>query len=93
MLLGSLLYAMLAGWLFVRRNQSQTMFWIQAAVLATVFLAPFATRLNSALVVTIIVYVAALSLGTRWVVDRSARRGAPAADAAPQHEEAGRGER
>ncbi|NEN04672.1 oligosaccharide repeat unit polymerase [Diaminobutyricibacter tongyongensis] len=92
-LIGSLLYAMLAGWLFIRRNESQTMFWIQAALLATVFLAPFATRLNSALVVTMIVYVAALSLATRWLASRALNRGVLAADLAPEHQEAGRSER
>lgn len=69
-LVGSAAFGMLLGWLFYRRNRSQTMYWIQAMCFSTVFLAPFATRLNSALIVSLIIYVAVFSLLTRWLAGR-----------------------
>ncbi|MDN4616391.1 oligosaccharide repeat unit polymerase [Leifsonia sp. F6_8S_P_1B] len=77
-LLGSLGYGLLAGWLFVTRHRSTTRLWISAAVFATVFLAPFATRLDSALVFSIILSIGVIGFVTRWQLQR--RTPAPVED-------------
>lgn len=74
-IVGALLLGALFGWLFIGRFRSQTVFWISSVCMTTVFLAPFATRIGSTLVLSLIVYAAAITLVSRW---STARRSAAA---------------
>lgn len=64
------------GWLFVRRFRSQTIFWTASICMTTVFLAPFVTRINSTLVISLIVYAIAITLTSRWFAHRRSGRAA-----------------
>ncbi|MFJ8896232.1 hypothetical protein ACIRCZ_16735 [Leifsonia sp. NPDC102414] len=59
------------GWLFIRRFRSQTVFWISCVCITTVFLAPFVTRINSTLVISLIIYAAVITLASRWLTHRT----------------------
>lgn len=67
------------GWLFLRRFRSQTVFWISCVCMTTVFLAPFVARINSTLVISLVLYAAVLTLLTRWVRRRADQRTGSAA--------------
>ncbi|MDN4616151.1 O-antigen polymerase [Leifsonia sp. F6_8S_P_1B] len=69
-IVGTLLLGALFGWLFVARFRSQTVFWISAVCMTTVFLAPFATRIGSTLILSLIVFAAAITLVSRWLTAR-----------------------
>lgn len=72
------------GWLFIRRFSSQTVFWIGCVCITTVFLAPFVTRINSTLVISLIIYAAAITLASRWTTHRRLGRTAPANERVPR---------
>lgn len=61
---GMLLMGGIAGALYGRRFESSRMFWLQAAVISTIFLAPFITKINNTLFIAEIVFVLLLTTGS-----------------------------
>jgi oligosaccharide repeat unit polymerase len=63
-IIATLALGFLIAWLYQRRRRSPRVLWIQSAFLSTVFLAPFATKINDTLFLFELIVV--LLLTVRW---------------------------
>lgn len=70
----TLLSGFVMGWLYRRRFQSTRIFWIQAALLSTVFLATFANKIDTQFI-AVVGFVILLSLPWRRWIARVKTRG------------------